>query len=428
MSLSTRDIGAQPQNPGYRSLLTFAGDEKSLRRAFWNRRRNRIDDLFSGGTSEADERDALAVLLKSDSGAECRHYIRAFGWSRFDNELIEDQVTRWAQQIGTQHLQDAHLVARFVRWSVGATTDVPLADQVDRYGKVWGSLSVERRREIAAWLVRRRAALIDAGVRMEYIGVRNQLESLRGLIAVAENDDSVVTDDLRFVRWQAHYAVRFAEQLRQGQVRLLVTTLQDLVNPDFPNVRRNALFDLYQSAFLRTLNAIREAIVVLGSSDQRQRFDRFLEVRRVFIDAFPTTTPTPGLLEQIANALGAITNTLDGIATTLGDIGDRIAGITFSGLLNEIEDDEARETINRLGQNGLLDALPFGMRVELCHRCLTGTTDDDDEAAINRVLRNTWPDSLCERYLLTSALTWEALSFSIDGDESDELETMLSDV
>ncbi len=428
MTLNTRDIGSQVQNPAFCSLLTFVGDEKSLRRAFWNRRRNRVDDLFSGGTTEAEERTALDVLLRADSGAECRHYIRSFGWDRLDDELVEDQVTRWAQHVGVQHAHDAHLVAKFVRWSVGATVDVPIDSQVAHYRVVWQSLSRGRRRQIAAWLIRERATLIAAGVRMEFIGRRNQLESFRALVAVAAEDEAIGSDDLLFVRWQAHYSVRFAEQLREGQVRLLVTTLQDLVDPDLPDVCRHALFDLYQGIFLRTINAIREVIAVVGAADQRQRFDRFLELRRVFIDAFPQTGTTPGIIDQIANSIGAVETSLDGISAALSNVGDSLSNITFAALLNEIEDDEARNAINALGQASLLDSLPFGMRSELCRRCLTGTTDDDDEAEINRVLRNTWPESLCERYLLVSTLTWEALSFSIDGDESDDLEALLSNV
>jgi hypothetical protein len=428
MTLNTKEIGLQPQNLGFRSLLSFVGNEKSLRRAFWNRRRNRVQNLLDGGTSEEEERAALDVLLKADSGAECRHYIRHFGWDRLDDELIEEQVTRWAQHTGLRHAQDADIVARFVRWSVGATTDVPVNDQVTRYREIWNSLSLVRRRQIAAWLIREREALIAAGARMEFAGRPNGLESLRALVAVATDDQAVVSEDLHFVRWQAHYSVRFAEQLREGQVRLLVTTLMDLVDPSLANVRRHALLDLYQRVFLRTVGAIREVIGILGSTDQRQRFERFLEMRREFVDAFPATQPSEGLIAQLANAIGAAAESIQGISAALNEVADRISSITFAGLLNELEDDNARAAINALGRADVLDALPLGMRIELCRRCLVGTTDDDDETAINRVLRNTWRDSLFERYLLVSALTWEALSFSIDGDESDALEEMLSNV
>ncbi len=428
MTITTADITGQPQNIGFRSVLTYVGNERSLRRAFWIHRRNRVDTLFSGPTSEEDERTALRVLLKADSGAECRYYIDFLKWGRLDDELVEAQVTDWAHHVGVQHAQDANLVARFVRWSVGDTTDIPLRDQRERYRNVWQGLSIGRRRQIASWLVAERARLIACGARMEFIGRPSRLESFHAIVEVANEDDAIRSDDLLFVQWQAFYASRFAEQLRDGQVRLLVTTLQDLIDPDLPDIRRHALFDLYQNLFLGTIEAIRLAIVALGSTDQRLRFDRFLELRRRFTEEFPETEPTPTEIEELARDIDAVRASLDGIATALAAAGDAVAGITFAALLNELEDDEARDAINELGEAGRLEALPLPMRVELCQRCLLGTTDDDDEQAINRVIRNTWPQSLCERYLLVSALTWEALSFSIDGDESDELDTLLSSV
>jgi hypothetical protein len=428
MTINTNQIGDQPFNAGFRSVLGFVGNERSLRRAFWNRRRERVRDLFDGGTSEAEERIALSVLLRADSGAECRHYIRAFTWDRFDDELVEQQVTEWAQHIGIQHAQDAHLVARWVRWSVGSTSNVPLEDQVARYQRVWGGLSVRRRQDLASWLVGNRATLISAGVRMELVGRPNQLASFRSLVEIAASDPAVGNDDLRFLQWQAFYAPRFAEQLRDGQVRLLATTLLDLVNPDLPNVRRRALFDLYQGLFDRTFRALREVIESLGNAEAQQRFQRFMEARRVFIDSFPETQPTPAIIGEVARAIGAVAASLDGIAATLADVGERVGGINIDSLLNETEDDDARATINELGRAGLLDALPLNMRVELCRRCLEGFTDSDDEQAIHRVIQNTWPASLCERYLLVSALTWDALSYSFDGDETDNLEALLSNV
>ncbi len=428
MTINTNQIGDQPFNFGFRSVLKFVGDESSLRRAFWNHRRERVSNLFDGGTSEEEERAALAVLLRADSGAECRHYIRSFTWSRFDDELVEQQVTEWAQHIGVQHAQDAHMVARFVRWSVGPTTNVPLDDQIARYRSVWGALSVGRRLDLASWLIENRASLISIGVRMELIGRPNQLASFRELVKIAAADDTVGSDELRFLQWQAFYALRFAEQLRDGQVRLLATTLFDLVDPDLPDVRRRALFDLYQGLFDRTFRALREVIASLGNAEARQRFQRFMEARRIFLDSFPETQPTPALIGEVARALGAVAASLDGIAATLAEVGDRVGGINLDSLLNETEDDLARAAINELGRADLLDALPLNMRVELCRRCLEGFADSDDEQAVHRVIQNTWPASLCERYLLVSALTWDALSYSFDGDETDNLETLLTNV
>jgi hypothetical protein len=57
---------------------------------------------------------------------------------------------------------------------------------------------------------------------------------------------------------------------------------------------------------------------------------------------------------------------------------------------------------------------------------LSGSTDDDDENAINRVMEAAKAYDKAELYQLAAAATWESLYSSFNGDEYDSLENTLN--
>lgn len=430
MTLSTDEIGSLAliaSDPGSRSVRLYCGSNTSLRHAFWRHRRTRIDDYFSGSTSAEEEQAAFGVLQKTDSGPEARHYLRHITWDRMDDDFEEQVLTEWAQLAGTRMAQEVNQVARFVRNSIGAMNDATIEEQTAQYRQVWSGLSAGRRREIARRLGDDRVAMIGSALRQELMGRASRVETFRRAILETIADDAdIVTHDLQLTRWQAFYVPSFADQLNAGEVRRLTTMLSDLVDPDLPVERREALFELYRMLQPET-DAIERVIGQLGNATMAARYQRYLEARDAFLQNFSLTAPTPGLVDEILRALGEVGDRFDTLVDVVGGIGDAVGGITLDGLMNGVADDEARNAINELAGNDL-PHLPMTMRIELCQRCLAGSTDDDDEQAIRRVLANTPGERLAERFLMVAALTWEALDSSFDGDEYDQLERLLTEV
>lgn len=180
--------------------------------------------------------------------------------------------------------------------------------------------------------------------------------------------------------------------------------------------------------FFDVLRAFRVAIDAVGSATESERFNRFMEIRRAFLDAFPATNPPPaGVPSDLARGLGAIATTLEELTAAVNTVADSIRALNIGDLLGTNEDNRARAVVDDLSTAALLPSLPLPLRAQLCRSLLEGNTDDDDEDAVNLVVRHTWAASLCERYLLVSHVAWEVLE-GMDGDQYDTLEALLSSV
>jgi hypothetical protein len=103
-----------------------------------------------------------------------------------------------------------------------------------------------------------------------------------------------------------------------------------------------------------------------------------------------------------------------------------LTNLTLDELLGETADDEARQIANDLASQNRLALLPFRSKSGLVSAMLDGFSDDDDEQAIFHVFTHTKQQSPAEAAQLLAAATWEALSFSFDGQEYDDLEKLFS--
>lgn len=89
---------------------------------------------------------------------------------------------------------------------------------------------------------------------------------------------------------------------------------------------------------------------------------------------------------------------------------------------------KARFLITELNSQLWLPRLAFTIKVKLVNALLSGSTDDDDEDAINLVLQTAQAYDQAELYQLTAAARWDSLYSSMNGDEYDTMETTLNNL
>ncbi|MCA3325015.1 MAG: hypothetical protein INF75_18095 [Roseomonas sp.] len=100
--------------------------------------------------------------------------------------------------------------------------------------------------------------------------------------------------------------------------------------------------------------------------------------------------------------------------------------LTLAGFLKEDGDDKARDLVNVLFGLNALGHLPTRVKLDAINACLDGNTDDDDEQAILKILQAAKDLEPAELWQVASSATWEALDFSIDFTENDELVALLA--
>ena len=88
-------------------------------------------------------------------------------------------------------------------------------------------------------------------------------------------------------------------------------------------------------------------------------------------------------------------------------------------------DVKARQLISELNSQGSLARAAFTVKLKLVNRLLSGTTGDEDEAAILNVMQAAKAYDKAELYQLAAAATWDSLYSSVDGSEYDELVDIL---
>jgi hypothetical protein len=144
------------------------------------------------------------------------------------------------------------------------------------------------------------------------------------------------------------------------------------------------------------------------------------------IDNFPAAVPAPTAVGAIAAAIGAVANNLADLQTAITNLPDALAGaITLPALLDSNGDDLARQLVSRLQSQGSLARASFDTKIKMINALLSGSTDDDDEDAINAIMRAAKDWDQAELYQLAAAATWESLYTSMNGDEYDVLEDLL---
>lgn len=381
----------------------------------------RLRDLFGGGTSEGDEDTGLNLFLGATSSADLLFYIQQISWSEMDDELDEPDMDAIAEKLSALLQQETHPIYAIL-WRYLGNPDELLKQRQQEFLDNLTRMPGWRQRELIDDLLAARDTLLSGLIH----SVRRGLESYYALLQ--RTLDFLVLGiyrqaELNALRWEASYANQTMDQLSRGQYSLLITLLPDLVNPNLPNAQRLALahiVDLLKLFF----EAMELFASVLGDEKNRQDAQTFQTLRLVFMNNLPPANAAPGVFAQ---AFQAILTAINGVIGGLQQVRDavlaaarQVSNVGFSQLLDSASDDKAFNLINVLS-DAQLAVLPYPIKNQLIHLCLTGVAEDEEEQAALKILRVTKADSLSEFFQLVKSISWERLDSNFDGQEHDSL-------
>jgi hypothetical protein len=411
------------------SLLSWAkGRDKSVTRAIWEDRVGAVKNFFSGGTDEEDEDKALHIIMKSVSYAGLAFKVNKLTWDVLDDELDEKDNTEIAARLSTLRDRKEHAIDMVFRGLALNPENFPQSQSAD----------VEQ-------AIRDRVTFLGGPGRLSFandlIARRRQLLFSIGLFALRalptrSHEFTVLLDDLSLrlpaqapelqaLRWEAFYDNRVCVQLERARYRVLMTTLPDMIDPSLPAEQRRAILD--------TLNrrdgefrAMQSYINVLGTVQQRTDVERFMDARQLFMENFTPNPPTPTVIQTIAAFFNSVASEISALRADVANATQGLINSLDLGHLTESEkDDKSREVVGVLGERRPI--LPFQWKALLIRMMEEGNSDDDDEQAILQILTDSKARSIAEFAQLIAAQGWESLSFSFDGQESDDLEKLLSE-
>lgn len=416
-------LGA-PVTPASVRIFCGVHNTKSVTRAIWDKKMDIVEDLFDGGTDEDDEDKALSIILNAESYGEIAFMANRLGWDALDDDLDEGDLTKIAGRISALRNRREHLADKVIR-GLALNPDT-LGGNNDAITKRVQGLGDFGRHKLADALIDGRAPLLASVAAFALRGLPTHALELRAAIDILAGMTPDRAAELRALSWDVLYDDRIGAQLAGARYRLLLQTLPDMADPTLPAARRKALFDSLNRRE-NDLLAMQQYIDVMGTLEQRADVGRFMDARRVFMDNFSTNPPTPSLIQQLAAFFDAIADEIAELrAAVLQTAQQIIDGLTLGHLTDAESDDKARQVVSVLGGSGRLANLPFIRKADLIFRMEEGNCDDDDEAAILRVLETSKDRSVAEFTQLVNAQGWESLDFSFDGQEYSKLESLLS--
>jgi hypothetical protein len=414
---------------GLNSLLAYASlRDKSITRAIWEFHVDAVNNLFSGGTDEEDEDTALAIIMKSESYEELAFMVNKLTWDVLDDELDEANNTKIAARLSTLRDRREHAVDAVFRGLVlnpetftqsqSGAVDQSIHDRVTVLGGFC-------RITFANDLIARRVPLLNSIALFALRGLPTRSREFIFLLDDLAGRLPAQAPDLRALRWDAFYDNRVCVQLEQARYGVLIATLPDMVDPNLPLDQRRALFDTLNRRDAE-LRAMQDFVNVLGTVKQQTDVALFMDARQLFLDNFTPNPPTPTVIQGVAAFFNSAASDIAALRADVANATQGVINALSLGHLTEAEkDDKSREVVGALG--GRRAVLPFKWKASLIAMMEEGNCDDDDEQAILQVLTDSKARSIAEFAQLIAAQGWESLSFSFDGQESDDLELLLSE-
>jgi len=423
----TQSIAALSPTNSVTAFVRAVGG-KSVRRAIWEHKYKKVDDLFSGGTSEEKEDQALAIILSAESGDEAAHLVNKLTWDRLDDDLDEPDLDRILGHASRMLERRDFPAIRILRkvfvvdpWSLPGT---PIAQLTATASGMLGFA----RQPLADELFGMRDPLLN-GVTITALRGRPTLVTELRVVVDFLRGAGHNPNQLAQLSWELFYTDMIATQLARGEVRVLIQRLPDLVNAELPGIQRNAWFDMLRR-WERELVALDELVKVLGSSVQKNDMRRFMDTRRLFMDNFPALTAPPNVLQAaiqaITAAIGGVGATFQDLVAAIRNIADAIGDFTVPSLFGTDSDQLAVNTTNILAGQNVLGLLPTVYKSELVNRLLDGAVEDEEEQAILAVLRTSKERSTADFAQIAAQASWEKLYNAFNGQEYDDLEAMFT--
>jgi len=409
--------------------VDFDPPSLSLRQNIMKAKAKIVYNLADGATGDDEENAIKDEMVQSENSYELIRMIAAIdGWAGLDDELPEGHLdpiaSRLAQVLDQRDYVVYQLIRRYlILLDYNSSPNLgdcfvrlllwPNEFQADEF-----DLLLSRKNEILKGVtsatMRQRenmvaAALVHPDVIQQY------------LAATPHRWNELVA-----LMYEVNYARRICFSLARLDIQPLYNEIDDMVEP-FP-----ARTDLERIACRDTCRILRpefsaaaKAVEVYGTNASKTTINRFVRTLMAALDNFPATLPAPTAVGAIVTALGAVGNTFGDLLTAITDLPDALI-LTLGGFLDSDGDDKARFLISELQSQGWLAHTAFPVKLNMVNALLSGSTDDDDENAIIRVMEAAKVYDQAELYQLAAAATWESLSSSFDGDEYDALENVLN--
>lgn len=416
----------------------FAKHPSVLKKLTRGQRALLVKALFDGDTPEAEEDAALKILLTEPTGEGLlKLCCDVGGWGQLRSELDGDALDDLAADISRKLDADGRILlaeAPFLYAGLPINGNLP--------GK-----SVEG--TVNAMTIAKQKALQDAAL-LKKGRLLSQLRSrFRRGQEMEEDFELTLTFALdhlaantkhrmaetRQMRWEVHYTFMAASNLYEGDYGQLVKLLPDMADPEFPLERRIAVFEVFRR-FSPDFQAVGELFKKYGDADQKQRLQRFKNVKEAFLHSFDAALPPQTILDEIVAALAdvgeVVAGELEDVRAMLAQIAqDLKMAANWDAFTGGSTDDESRAFIALLasmsasGNINILSRLPTWGKQKLCNLCIDGFTGDEDEEAILKVLSTTKKANRAEYFQLLSTLTWTTLDDNIHGDQWDSFMALL---
>ncbi|WP_330766995.1 hypothetical protein [Rhodococcus sp. M8-35] len=409
----------------------FDPGSDSLRENIKKEKAKIIYDLASGATGDAEEDEIRDRIVASENSYEIIRMFGAIdGWPGLDDELPEGHLDPIAAQLAQVLDQRDYPVYQLIRrylTLLDYDNSPNLGDCIDKlltWPKQFQAAEIDQilgqkpelLRRIASAAMRQRvnmtgAALVHPDVIQRVLGIAPHRR-----------------DDLVSLMHEVNYTTRICHELARLNFQPLYAVLTDMVDPNPPmtNLQRVACRDSCKRLH-REFAAARDSVDVAGSNEAKATINRFMTTLKTAIDNFPTNVPSPGVVGQIAAAIGAAAASVEDLRTAILNLPDLLAGaLSLPKFLDSNGDDLARALVSKLQSQQTLAHTSWHVKIQMINALLSGSTDDDDEIAINAVMRTAKAHDQAEVYQLAAAATWESLYTSMNGDEYDELENILN--
>lgn len=411
--------------------VDFDPPSLSLRQNIMKAKAKIVYELAAGATGD-DEEDAIKnEMVQSENSYELIRMLAAIdGWAGLDDELPEGHLDPIAHQLAQVLDQRDYVVYQLIRRYLillDYNSSPTLGDcfvrlllwpkeyQADEFDRLL-SRKDEILKGVTSATMRQRdkmvaAALVHPDVIRQYLLVTPHR-----------------WNELVALMYEVNYTRRICLSLAKLDIQPLYSEIDDMVEPppartDLQRIACRDTCDRLRPEF----SAVAKAVDIYGENAAKATINRFMRTLMASLDNFPATLPAPTAVGEIVAALGAVGNTFSDLLTAVTNLPDALTGaITLPGFLKSDGDDKARFLISELQAQGWLAHTAFPVKLNMVNALLSGSTDDDDENAINRVMEAAKAYDKAELYQLAAAATWESLYSSFNGDEYDTLENTLN--
>jgi hypothetical protein len=407
--------------------VDFDPPSLSLRQNIMKEKAKIIYDLAGGFTNDAEEDEIKDRMSQSENSYELIRMFGAIaGWEGLDDELPESHLDPIARQLAQVLDQRDYVVYQLIRRYL-ALLDYNFSPTL---GDCFGRLLLWPHEFQAAEidiLLSRKAALLKGITSATMRERKNMVDAARvnpAVIALYLAATPHRVTELVALMHEVNYTTRICVSLVALHYQPLYDVIAEMVDPAKTNAERFACRDTCQRLTLE-FSAAAKAVELVGDNSAKTTVNRFMLVLKAAIDNFPPTLPAPTNVAAIVAALSSVGNTFNDLLTAITNLPDVLSAITLPDLLGTNEDDKARQLISELHSQGWLARASSKVKLTLVNSLLSGTTGDDDEIAIIRVLEAAKAYDQAELYQLAAGATWESLYSSVDGDEYDTMEGIL---